>query len=143
MSRTARLWRGAGFLMLGGLLLPGVAALGDDDPSLSKQLTDLGRQALAQGAAPTAQTFFQRALKLDPNNKLAAQGLEDSKKSKKSVVQVAMQDPDGGATPPAAPVPGQAPATTPPPADQPPPAEPQPARPSSRPMPPRTSPGSS
>ena len=52
MSRTARLWRGAGFLMLGGsLLLPGVSALADDDPPLSKQLTDLGRQALAQGAA--------------------------------------------------------------------------------------------
>jgi tetratricopeptide (TPR) repeat protein len=121
MSRTARLWRGAGFLMLGGLLLPGVPALADDDPPLSQQLTELGRQALAQGAAPTAETFFQKALKLDPNNKLAAQGLEDTKQRLKTVTRVALQEPANAPTPPATPAapapgtpappePGQAPA---------------------------------
>ena len=107
MSRTARLWRGAGFLMLGSLL-PGVSALAADDPPLSTQLTELGRQALAQGAAPAAETFFQKALLLDPNNKLAAQGLEKSKQGR-GVIRVAMQDPP--ATPPAvpaAPAPGVA-----------------------------------
>jgi hypothetical protein len=33
-------------------------------PPLPVQLVDLGRQALAQGAAPAAQTFFQKALQL-------------------------------------------------------------------------------
>ncbi len=104
MSRTARLWRGAGFLMLGSLL-PGVSALAADDPPLSTQLTELGRQALAQGAAPTAETFFQKALLLDPNNKLAAQGLEKSKQGR-GVVRVAMQDPATPPAVPAAPAPG-------------------------------------
>jgi hypothetical protein len=116
MSRTARLWRGAGFLMLGGLLLPGVPALADDDPPLSQQLTDLGRQALAQGAAPAAATFFQKALKLDPNNKVAAQGLEDTKQRQKSVTRVALQEPADPQNPPAAPAPNPpaAPAQNPP-----------------------------
>ena len=124
MSRTARLWRGAGFLMLGSLLLSGVTAFADDDPPLSQQLTDLGRQALAQGAATTAETFFQRALKLDPNNKLAAQGLEQSKQRQNAVVRVGMQDPADAQTPPATPAapapglpgvadPGQVPADDP------------------------------
>ena len=148
MSRTARLWRGAGFLMLGGLLLPGVPALADDDPPLSQQLTELGRQALDQGAAPTAQTFFQKALKLDPNNKLAAQGLEETKQRQKSVVRVAaMQDPveRKRRRPRLAPPPPRArpaPAATQP-ADQPPPARPRPARRSSRPRPPSNWRGSS
>ena len=58
MSRTARLWKGAGLLTLGGVLLSGVVALGDDSPPLASQLNDLGRQALAQGATAMAQTFF-------------------------------------------------------------------------------------
>src|SRR5437899_44992 len=91
MSRTARLWRGAGFLVLGGLLLPGRPALADAPP-LSQQLTDRGRQALSQGAAPTAETFFQKALKLDPNNKQAAQGLEQLKQGQQTVRRVATQD---------------------------------------------------
>jgi tetratricopeptide (TPR) repeat protein len=131
MSRTARLWRGAGFLSLGSLLLAGVSAFADDDPPLSQQLTDLGRQALAQGAATTAETFFQRAIKLDPNNKLAAQGLEQSKQRQNAVVRVGMQDPGGAQTPPPAPPapgvadPGQVPATTAPAADQPLPGVPE------------------
>ena len=51
MSRTARLWKGAGLLTLGGVLLSGVVARGDDGPPLATQLNDLGRQALAQGAS--------------------------------------------------------------------------------------------
>ena len=74
MSLTTQLWRGAGFLILGGALLSGVSAFGAEDPPLSTQLADLGRQALAQGAAPMARTFFQKALQLDPNNKAAARG---------------------------------------------------------------------
>ena len=68
MSRTARLWKGAGLMTLGGVLLSGVVAFGDDGPPLATQLNDLGRQALAQGASAMAQTFFQKALQLDPGN---------------------------------------------------------------------------
>ena len=60
------LWKGAGLLTLGGVLLSGVVALGDDGPPLASQLNDLGRQALAQGATAMAQTFFQKALRLIP-----------------------------------------------------------------------------
>ncbi|HZW33699.1 MAG TPA: hypothetical protein VFF52_23460, partial [Isosphaeraceae bacterium] len=89
MSLTARLSRGAGLLILGGAVLSGASALGGDEPPLSKQLTDLGRQALAQGAAPTAQTFFQKALQLDPTNQDAARGLAESKqRGRDAVVRV-------------------------------------------------------
>jgi len=108
MSRTARLWKGAGLLTLGGVLLSGVVALGDDGPPLASQLNDLGRQALAQGATAMAQTFFQKALTLDPGNADATRGLKDTKAAQDSVVRVAFQDP-APAQPPAAP-------TTPPPA---------------------------
>ena len=79
MSRIARLWKGAGLLTLGGVLLSGVVARGDDGPPLATQLNDLGRQALAQGASSVAQTFFQKALQLDPGNAEATRGLKDSK----------------------------------------------------------------
>jgi len=108
MSRTARLWKGAGLLTLGGVLLSGVVALGDDGPPLASQLNDLGRQALAQGATAMAQTFFQKALTLDPGNADATRGLKDTKAAQDSVVRVALQDP-APVQPPAAP-------TTPPPA---------------------------
>ena len=49
MYQAARVWRCAGFLMLGGVLLSGISAFGADEPPLSDQLTDLGRQALAPG----------------------------------------------------------------------------------------------
>ena len=135
MSRTARLWRGAGFLMLGGVLLSGVSAFGADEPPLSNQLTDLGRQALAKGARPTAETFFQKALELDPTNTAAARGPRKSQAIRASrVVQVALQDPEPG--------PGAADAGSgrrrPPPAPP-----PTPRRPSSRPRRLRTSPASS
>ncbi len=101
MSLIARLWKGARFLMLGGVLLSGASTRAADDSPVAKQLTDLGRQALAQGSVPTARTFFQKALKLEPTNQAAARGLEDIKRTEDSVVRVAMQ-PDP-ATPPATP----------------------------------------
>ncbi|MGZ3396298.1 MAG: hypothetical protein ACXWPK_19340 [Isosphaeraceae bacterium] len=108
MSRTARLWKGAGLLTLSGVLLSGVVALGDDGPPLASQLNDLGRQALAQGATAMAQTFFQKALALDPGNADAPRGLKDTKAEQDRVVHVAFQEP-APAQPPAGP-------TTPPPA---------------------------
>ena len=107
MSRTARLWKGAGLLTLGGVLLSGVVAFGEEAPPLASQLNDLGRQALAQGAAAMAQTFFQKALALDPGNADATRGLKDTKALQDRVVRVAFQDP----------APAQAPSepTTPPP----------------------------
>jgi hypothetical protein len=92
MFRTARPFRGAGILMLGGALLSGVTAFGADDPSLSDQLSDLGRQALAQGARTTAETFFKKALDLDPSNAAASRELEQLKRADKRVVRVALQD---------------------------------------------------
>jgi tetratricopeptide (TPR) repeat protein len=111
MSRTTQLWRGAGSLMLGGVLLSGVSTFGADETPLSNQLSELGRQALAQGARATAQTFFQKALLLDPTNQKAARGLSQIRGSRREVLQVAMQDPPNGtqpapaqaATPPAVP----------------------------------------
>ncbi len=93
MSRTARLWKGAGLLTLGGVLLSGVVARGDDNPTLASQLNDLGRQALAQGASAMAHTFFQKALALDPGNATAALGLKDAKAAQDRLVRVSFQDP--------------------------------------------------
>ena len=105
MSRTARLWKGVGLLTLGGVLLSGVVALGEDGPPLASQLNDLGRQALAQGATSMAQTFFQKALQLDPGNAEATRGLKDSKAEQDRMLRLAFQEPGGvpaPATPPAA-----------------------------------------
>ena len=53
------------------------SAYGDDEPPMSSQLADLGRQALAQGANRAAETFFKQSLELDPENQDAAtDGLE-------------------------------------------------------------------
>ena len=68
MSRTARLWKGVGSLALVGLLLSGVTARAAEPPDLSRQLTELGRQALAQGETTQARTFFLKALQIDSNN---------------------------------------------------------------------------
>ncbi|HMB06498.1 MAG TPA: hypothetical protein VKP69_22530 [Isosphaeraceae bacterium] len=75
MSRTARRWKGAGPLALGGLLLSGVVARGAEPPPLSQQIAELGRQALAQGETAHARTFFQKAVQLDPNNAEARRAL--------------------------------------------------------------------
>ena len=79
MSRTARLWKGAGLLTFSGVLLSSSAARGDDTPPLTDQLTNLGRQALAQGAGGMARSFFQKALQLDPANTDATKGLKRRK----------------------------------------------------------------
>src|SRR3954451_11479127 len=100
MSRTARLWKGSGPLAAGGLLLSGVLAWGAEPPPLSKQLADLGRQALAGGETVQAQTYFRKALELDPTNAEASRGLSRALSSK--VRRVAFQDP----AVPAAPQPG-------------------------------------
>ena len=93
MSRTELLTRGAGFLMLGGVLLSGVSAFGADEPPLSNQLTDLGRQALAQGSNKAAKNFFEKALTLDPSNPAATRGLKDAERAERGVIKVAFQDP--------------------------------------------------
>ena len=94
MPRNKRLWKGIGPLALGGLILAGGISRADDNPAVSKQLTELGKQALAQGNASQARVFFLKALELDPN---------DAEAQKGSVVQVAFQDPT--VPPPPAPVP--------------------------------------
>ena len=68
-------------------------ALGEDSPPLATQLNDLGRQALAQGASAMAQTFFQKALQLDPGNAEATRGLKASKAARDNLLRVALQDP--------------------------------------------------
>ncbi len=80
MFRTAHPWKGAGVLMLGGALLSGASAFGADEPTLSDQLSDLGRQALAQGNGANAKSFFKTALELDPTNKKASRGLAESER---------------------------------------------------------------
>ena len=78
MSQAARMWKGAGLATLGGVLLSGVLARGDDGPPLASQLSELGRQALAQGANSMARSFFQKALQLDPGNAQAQRGLKQA-----------------------------------------------------------------
>lgn len=96
MNRSARLWKGVGPLALGGLLLGGSAALGDEPNPLSSQLVGLGRQAQDQGRNGHAVAFYRQALKLDPSNAEARRALDGP------LAQVAMQDP---VPPPAADVP--------------------------------------
>ncbi len=120
MYQAAHVCKSAGFLVLGGMLLSSSLALGADDPPLSEQLTDLGRQALSQRASDMAKTFFEKALALDPSNDGAARGLKSIDRSRQGVVRVAYQDPKpgapaGDAAAPAAPAPGGAAATPPPP----------------------------
>src|SRR3954452_924843 len=106
MSRTARLWKGAGLMTLGGVLLSGVVARGDDGPPLAVQLTDLGRQAWAQGSGAMAQTFYQKALQLDPATAAAIRGLKEIKSAKDPLKKVVFQDP--APAQPAAGAPGSA-----------------------------------
>ena len=78
--------------MLGGVLLSGASRFGADEPPLSVQLLDLGKQALSQGASRAAEKFFLKSLELDPANQSAKDGLDEIKRSDR-VVQVAMQEP--------------------------------------------------
>jgi hypothetical protein len=122
MLRTARLWKGVGplTLSLGGLIVGGGAAPSDAPPPVVRQLTDLGRQALAQGQAAQARVFFLKALERDPSDAEARRGLNDRR-----VRLVAFQDP--------AQQPAPAPAPEPPPNAE---AQPAPApAPAPEPMP--------
>src|SRR3954447_24786536 len=118
MSQTARLWKGAGPVVLGGLLLSGALVRAAEPPPLSQQLSDLGRQALARGEMAQAQTFFRKALELDPANTAARQGLDRAVPPK--IRRVALQAPATPPPPPepgapaAAPMPGEPPAAEPP-----------------------------
>jgi len=114
MSRTARLWKGAGPFALGSVLLAGVVVLGAEPPPLTQQLSNLGRQALARGETAQAQTFYRKALELDPSNAEARQGLSRAASSR--VRRVALQDPAAPPTDPSVP----AAEPTAPPADVPP-----------------------
>jgi hypothetical protein len=99
--------------MLGGALLCGARAAGADEPSLSNQLADLGRQALLQGAKETAAGFFKKALELDPTSAAAARGLRATERRGTGVVRIAMQEPK--AEQPAAAAPAETPPVPPPP----------------------------
>jgi hypothetical protein len=125
MSRTARLWKGAGPLTLGGLLLCGVLVRGAEPPPLSQQLSDLGQQALARGAAAQAQTFFRKALELDPNNAGARQGAERAARARIRLagLQEPAPPPADAAAPAAAPMPAPPPPANDPTATAPAPAE--------------------
>ena len=104
MSRTARLWKGFGPWALGGLLLSGgSAAFAADGPSLSKQLVNLGQQAVAQGQTEQAKSFFRNALKLDPKSDEARDGL--SRLGIVRRVSLNLQDPPAEMAPPAANIP--------------------------------------
>ena len=63
MLRAVRPWRNAALLFLGSVLCFAGSAHGGDEPPLSDQLSDLGRQALAQGAQSAAENFFKQALR--------------------------------------------------------------------------------
>jgi hypothetical protein len=101
MSRTARRWKGAGPLALGGLLMSGVVARGAEPPPLSQQIAELGRQALAQGETAHARTFFQKAVQLDPNNAEARRALVRLGVVRRAALQEPAAAP--GATPTTAP----------------------------------------
>ena len=109
MPRTTRLWKGAGPLTWGGLLLLGVVARADDN-TLAKQLTAAGRASLAEGRTAEARSILINALKLDPNNAEARAAL-----SKTSGVRlVSFQDPVAPAPATAVPVPPSDDLTVPP-----------------------------
>ncbi|OJW19581.1 MAG: hypothetical protein BGO49_14085 [Planctomycetales bacterium 71-10] len=96
-------------------MLSGSASRGDDDaaPPVHQQLTELGRQALANGAGGMARSFFQKALELAPGDADATKGLEEARASQRRLVErIALQDP--ATPPPPAPEAGAQP--TPPPA---------------------------
>jgi tetratricopeptide (TPR) repeat protein len=100
MLRTTWLWKGIGPLALGGILVTGITARADDTPPLSRQLTDLGRQAQAQGDMAQAGAFYRKALQLEPGNVEARRSLD----ALGTVRQVALQEP--------APAPEASPAVT-------------------------------
>ncbi len=97
MSRTARLWKGAGSLTLGGLLLSGAVALAAD-PS-ADQFVNLGNQAKTMGRSSEAAKFFEQALKRDPKNADARRGLESLKLVRRNLQDPPPPPPPGGVPP--------------------------------------------
>src|ERR1700722_2603945 len=86
--RSSKSWQSGTAGLFFGLALAWPSARAESPaPSLPTQLVELGRQALAQGAVPTAQTFYRKALQLDPTNKAAARGLEESKRADGAIVR--------------------------------------------------------
>ena len=77
MIRSARLWKGAGPMTLGGLLLISAAAMAADPPALSDQLIGLAKQAKREGRRAEAARFYAEALKLAPNNLEAKRGFDE------------------------------------------------------------------
>ena len=78
MSRTARPWRGAGLLLLGGALLSGVIGLWRRRAADFQSTRGPGPAGPRPGGRRTAETFFKKALELDPAN---ACGSRDSSSS--------------------------------------------------------------
>ena len=77
MSRILRWTRGIGLLMLGGMTSPGPSApAAEATPPLTRQLSDLGAQAVARGRIDEARNFYRTALKLDSGNAEARTALE-------------------------------------------------------------------
>ena len=68
MIISDRLSRGIGLLVLGGVMSPTFARAFEAPASLTRQLSGLGSQALAQGKADEARNFYRNALKLDLGN---------------------------------------------------------------------------
>jgi hypothetical protein len=90
MLPSLTLRKGLGSLALGSLLFSCPSArAADPDPPLTKQLNDLGRQALAQGHADDARTFFRKVLAFDPADATARRALD----SIPGVRRVAFQPP--------------------------------------------------
>src|SRR5258706_4907756 len=92
MKRSDCGWRGHLWWPLGGLLIAGAVARGESPPPLADQLLDLGRQAVAQGAIAQAETFYRKALKLDPDNAGARRALDELPR----VRRVSLVTPDRG-----------------------------------------------
>lgn len=131
MPQSLRLWKGIALSGLAGLLIAGTSAFAAEAPPLTEQLTTLGQQAMDQGESALAQSFYKKALELDPKNAKAKQGLEKLGVNNR----VGFQDPgDKDEAPAAAPAPARR-APVPAPADR--PAAPaEGAAPAARPAPP-------
>ena len=59
MSGTARPWRGAGLLLLGGALLSGARVFGADEPPMSNQLCGPGPAGARPGCEPHGRDLLQ------------------------------------------------------------------------------------
>ena len=89
MTHKNRWARWLGVLALGGVGSPGASARADEiPPPLTRQLSGLGDQAIAQGHPDEARTFYKNALKLDPTNVEAKRRLARLPKARLASFQV-------------------------------------------------------